>query len=51
MDVQIDNLEVSAGVNEEKKQVRNTNYQYDEVQLELKIERCVERVFRQMMSE
>ena len=50
MDVEIDNLEISAGVDDEKEQRKNLNQEFDEAQLELQIERCVERLLRQMVN-
>ena len=51
MDIEIDKLQINAGVDDEKEQRRGLNHVFDEAQLELQIERCVERLLRQMVSE
>jgi len=49
MDVEIEKLEISAGVEDEKEQRRGVNQEFDEAQLELLIERIVERFLRQIV--
>jgi hypothetical protein len=48
MDVEIDNLEIKTGVDNEKR--HKVNPEFQEAQLELLIEKCVERFLKQMMS-
>lgn len=50
MDVEIDNLEIKTGTSEEKERRRQENAEYDEAQLERKIEECVERILKQLMN-
>ena len=49
MDVEIDNLEINAGSEDNKGFRGKSNYEFDESQLELQIEKCVERLLRQIM--
>ncbi|MBL4604274.1 MAG: hypothetical protein JKY02_00980 [Flavobacteriaceae bacterium] len=51
MDVEIDNLDISAGVDDGKEEKKGLNHEFDEAQLELQIERCVVRLLRQMARE
>ena len=51
MDVEIESLEIKAGVDNEKEQRKGLNQEYDEGHLERQIERCVERILRTMVRE
>jgi len=50
MEVEIDKLEIQASASEEGERRRKPDLPYGEAQLERKIEECVERVLRQLMS-
>ena len=50
MEVEIDKLEIQSGTSEESDRRRKPELPYGEEQLERKIEECVERILRQLMS-
>jgi hypothetical protein len=50
MDVEIDNLEIRAGSEGGKNPTSAQNATYSEAELQLMIEKCVERMLRQLVK-
>ena len=50
MDVEIDNLEIKVGSDKEKGDVASSGTTYSEKELQLLIEKCVERLIRQLVK-
>lgn len=50
MDVEIDNLEIKAGSDKDKEEKSSSGTRYSEKELQLMIEKCVERAIRQLIK-